>query len=98
MDDQDQYIEVWNDLVSPRDLTWSLVACGGATAVALILATVLSGNLFGWGLAGSVAGFIICAVIVAPKRTVRIVATDESSDPASAASPAAGGGVTRSAS
>lgn len=84
--DGEQYIEVWNDLVSPGHLTWSLVGCGGTTAVGLILATAFSANLFAWGLAGAVAGFIICAFVFTPKRDVRIVATDDSGDPDFAAS------------
>ena len=63
VDSSEEYIEVWNDLVSPRDLTWSLAICGGATVAALLIATLLSSSLFFWGLGGSVAGFIICAVM-----------------------------------
>lgn len=78
VDSSEEYIEVWNDLVSPRDLTWSLAICGGATVAALLIATLLSSSLFFWGLGGSVAGFIVCAVVFAPKRVVRIVSADES--------------------
>ncbi len=78
VDSSEEYIEVWNDLVSPRDLTWSLAICGGATVAALLIATLLSSSLFFWGLGGSVAGFIICAVMFSPKRMVRIVSSDES--------------------
>ena len=84
--DGEQYIEVWNDLVSPRHLTWSLVTCGGTTAAAVLIATALSSNLFLWGLGGSVIGFIICAILLTPKRDVRIVATDEPDESAFAAS------------
>lgn len=69
----EEYIEVWNDLVSPRDLTWSLVSCGGCVAIALGLATLLSSSLFMWGLGGAVLGFIISAVVFKPKRVVEIV-------------------------
>lgn len=72
-EDRDQYIEVWNDLVSPRDLTWSLVICGLTTAGALLIATALSASEFFWGLGGAVLGFVICAVVFRPKRTVSIV-------------------------
>ncbi|MFT3944746.1 MAG: hypothetical protein QM705_13120 [Ancrocorticia sp.] len=78
VDSSEEYIEVWNDLVSPRDLTWSLAICGGSTVAALLIATFLSASLFFWGLGGSVLGFIICAVVFSPKRAVRIIEAGES--------------------
>ena len=72
VDSSEEYIEVWNDLVSPRDLTLSLAICGGATIAALVIATLLSSSLFFWGLGGSVVGFIICAVAFTPKRMVQL--------------------------
>ena len=86
-DYDEQYIEVWNDLVSPGHLTWSLICCAATTAIALLIATALSANLFLWGLAGSVIGFIICAVVFTPKRTVRIVGDDDATQLATAAAP-----------
>ncbi len=86
VDSSEEYIEVWNDLVSPRDLTLSLAICGGVTIAALVLATFLSSSLFFWGLGGSVVGFIICAVAFTPKRQVRIVsANDSTTGPAESA-------------
>ncbi|WP_192496918.1 MULTISPECIES: hypothetical protein [unclassified Pseudoclavibacter] len=76
-DDQARYIEVWNDLVSPRDLTWALLICGGTTAAALLIATLLSFNVFFWGLGGSVIGFVISTFVFTPKRDVRIVSADD---------------------
>lgn len=70
--DHDDYIEVWNDLVSTRDLTWSLLICGVTTAAALAVATLLSSSEFFWGLGGAVVGFVICVAVFTPKRTVRI--------------------------
>lgn len=79
--DADQYIEVWNDLVSTRDLTWSLLICGVTTALALVIATLLSSSEFFWGLGGAVVGFIICAVVFTPKRAVNITdGTDTTAD------------------
>ena len=69
----DGYIEVWNDLVSPRDLAWSLAICAATTAAALGIATLLSSSLFMWGLGGSVIGFVICTLTFHPKRDVVIV-------------------------
>ncbi|WP_420099530.1 hypothetical protein [Corynebacterium sp.] len=77
--DHDDYIEVWNDLVSTRDLTWSLLICGVTTALALLIATALSSSEFFWGLGGAVVGFVVCVVVFTPKRVVRIIdgSTDE---------------------
>ncbi|MDN6259430.1 MAG: hypothetical protein L0J31_06670, partial [Corynebacterium sp.] len=70
--ERDDYIEVWNDLVSTRDLTWSLVICGVTTALALLVATLLSSSEFFWGLGGAVVGFAVCVALFTPKRVVRI--------------------------
>lgn len=67
-----KYPEVWNDLVSPRDLVWSLLLCSGATIAALLIATWLGSSLFFWGLGGSVVGFIAAAALIRPKRVVTI--------------------------
>lgn len=71
--DDRKYIEVWNDLVSPRDLTWSLVICGGTTAAALLISQALGQSAFFWGLGGSVVGFIVTTLLITPKRVVRLV-------------------------
>jgi hypothetical protein len=71
--DDRKYIEVWNDLVSPRDLTWSLVICGGTTAAALLISQALGQSAFFWGLGGSVGGFIVTTLLITPKRVVRLV-------------------------
>lgn len=76
-DANEQYIEVWNDLVSAKHLTWSLITCGGAVAVALGLATLFSASLFMWGLGGAVVGFVACTVMFSPKRAVRIIEPED---------------------
>ena len=86
LDGGEEYIEVWNDLVSPQHLTWSLVSCGGTVVVSLVIATALSSSLFLWGLGGAVLGFIISAVLFTPKRVVQIVENDDS-EPLSSATP-----------
>ncbi|MDF1488607.1 hypothetical protein [Tessaracoccus caeni] len=98
LDHDEQYIEVWNDLVSAGHLTWSLICCAATTAIALLIATALSANLFLWGLGGSVIGFIVCAVLISPKRDVRIVGDDDLADDSSAALAEAGSTTTTSAS
>ncbi|WP_297005797.1 hypothetical protein [uncultured Corynebacterium sp.] len=67
-----RYIEIWNDLVSVRDLTWSIVICGGTTALALGIATAFHSDEFFWGLGGAVLGFTISALVFTPKRTVTV--------------------------
>lgn len=71
-DPEARYVEVWNDLVSPRDLTWSIVICAATTALALGIATALHVQEFFWGLGGAVLGFVVSAVVFTPKREVRI--------------------------
>ncbi|MEY8567140.1 hypothetical protein AALF15_11290 [Corynebacteriaceae bacterium 7-707] len=88
--DRDDYIEVWNDLVSTRDLTWSLVICGVTTALALLAATALSSSGFFWGLGGAVVGFVVCAVVFTPKRLVRITEDAGEAGAAGAAGETAG--------
>lgn len=69
-------IEVWNDLVSARDLVLSLTVCGLCSVGALVLATLTSGHLLFWGLGGCVLGFALSCVLVTPKREVSIVEAD----------------------
>lgn len=71
-----RYVEVWNDLVSPRDLTWSIVICAGTTAAALGIATALDTDTFFWGLGGAVVGFVIAALVFSPKREVHVLGED----------------------
>lgn len=68
-----QNIEVWNDLVSPRDLLISLavaVVCAGA---AVGLAGGFGGKVLFWGLGASVVGFALNCFLVTPKREISIV-------------------------
>lgn len=69
------HIEVWNDLVSARDLVLSLTVCGLCSVGALVLATLTGGDLLFWGLGGCVLGFVLSCLLVRPKREVSIVET-----------------------
>lgn len=66
-------IEVWNDLVSPKDL----MACLAVSAVCAVAAVLIAANTGGqtlyWGLGASVVGFVLNCFLVAPKRDVGIV-------------------------
>ncbi|MDU0348064.1 hypothetical protein [Actinomyces sp. MRS3W] len=73
LDAQAPNIEVWNDLVSARDLLVCLVVSAVSAVVALGIAIATGGQLLFWGLGGCVLGFVINCFLVRPKREVRIV-------------------------
>lgn len=73
MDGDDEYVEIWGDRVSLRDLVVALAVCAATTVVAVVLGRVTGGSEFFWGLGGSVVGFVGACVLVRPKRDVRIV-------------------------
>ncbi len=69
----DEYVEIWGDRVSLRDMVLSLVVCGVATALAVGAGHLLGSSEFFWGLGGSVVGFVVAVLLVRPKRDVQIV-------------------------
>ena len=66
-------IEVWNDLVSPRDLVICLVISVICVIAAVLFSVYLGGKPLFWGLGPSTIGFIACCFLVTPKREVTIV-------------------------
>ena len=58
------HIEVWNDLVSARDLVLSLALCSACACGALAVAIVTGGQLLFWGLGGCVLGFTLSCLMV----------------------------------
>ena len=66
-------IEVWNDLVSPRDLIICLVISVICVIAAVPFSVYLGGKPLFWGLGASTIGFIACCFLVTPKREVTIV-------------------------
>ncbi|QPL06563.1 hypothetical protein ID810_04820 [Actinomyces respiraculi] len=82
---REPHIEVWNDLVSARDLVLSLTVCAASAVAALVVATLTGGQLLFWGLAGSVLGFALSCLLVQPKRDVSIVDSGASEDVGTAA-------------
>ena len=66
-------IEVWNDLVSPRDLIICLVISVICVIAAVLFSVYLGGKPLFWGLGASTIGFIACRFLVTPKREVTIV-------------------------
>ena len=66
-------IEVWNDLVSPRDLIVCLLISVICVVAAVLFSVYLGGKPLFWGLGASTIGFIACCFLVSPKREVTIV-------------------------
>ncbi|QAA35259.1 hypothetical protein C1I91_09190 [Clostridium manihotivorum] len=61
-------IEVWEDLVSIKELVMSLVICSlGAFGGYLLAPKERPKQLF-LGLLGAIIGFVICSIIIKPKR------------------------------
>ena len=77
MSDDEQYVEIWGDRVSMRDLVVALAACAAATVAAVVVGRVLGQSGLFWGLGGSVVGLAAAVVLVRPKRDVQIVADDD---------------------
>ena len=66
-------IEVWNDLVSPKDLLVCLAVSAVCAVAAVLIASNTGGQTLYWGLGASVVGFVLNCFLVAPKRDVGIV-------------------------
>ncbi len=66
-------IEVWNDLVSPKDLIACLVVSAICAVAAVLIASNTGGQTLYWGLGASVVGFVVNCFLVTPKRDVGIV-------------------------
>ena len=73
MGTDDEYVEIWGDRLSLRDLLIALAACAVPTVAAVVLGTVVGGQLLFWGLGGAALGFLIACLVITPKREVRIV-------------------------
>lgn len=74
------HIEVWNDLVSLRDLVTCLAVAAAGVVAAVVAARYLGGQLLFWGLGASVLCFLVNCRLIAPKREVRIVDDEEAGD------------------
>ena len=65
-------IEVWNDLVSPRDLIVCLLISVICVVAAVLLSASFGGKPLFWGLGAATIGFIACCFLGTPKREVTI--------------------------
>lgn len=75
--DDEQYVEIWGDRVSMRDLVLALAVTAAATVAAVVVGRALGSSEFFWGLGGSVVGFVAAMALIRPKRDVRIVADED---------------------
>ncbi|MEV7974287.1 hypothetical protein [Cellulomonas sp. NPDC089187] len=71
------YVEIWGDRLSLRDLLIALAACAVPTVAAVLIGTAVGGQLLFWGLGGAALGFLIACLVITPKRDVQIVDDSE---------------------
>ncbi len=77
---KDQYIEVWEDLVSIKDLFLSIVITALITMLGYFLAPAEEPLPLFFGLTGAIIGFTISSFIFKPKRTIEIKDGDNDGD------------------
>ncbi|MCB5239609.1 MULTISPECIES: hypothetical protein [Niallia] len=66
--DENDNIEVWEDLINIKDLVIALVICSITTMGAYFIAPNEAPKPLFFGLSGAIIGFIICSIIIKPKR------------------------------
>lgn len=66
-----EFIEIWGDLVTIKDLILAILLCSGFTMTGYFIAPAAdqTKQLF-FGLGGAVLGFLITTFVLKPKRTV----------------------------
>lgn len=62
-------VEVWEDVVNIKDLVISLVICTVTTLGGYLIAPNDPPKPLFFGLVGAIIGFVICSIIINPKRT-----------------------------
>lgn len=67
-----EYIEVWEDLVSIKDLFLSILCTAFFTMAGYFLAPNQEPLPLFFGLTGSLLGFVISSFVFKPKRTIDI--------------------------
>ncbi|MFE8694897.1 hypothetical protein ACFYKT_00835 [Cytobacillus sp. FJAT-53684] len=61
-------VEVWEDLVNIKSLVLSLIICSFMTLGGYFIAPNEPPKPLFFGLLGAVIGFIICSILIKPKR------------------------------
>ena len=75
--DDEQYVEIWGDRVSMRDLVLALAVTAAATVAAVVVGRALRCSEVFWGLGGARVRFGAALALNPPKRDVRIVADED---------------------
>ncbi|MCU9615045.1 hypothetical protein OEV98_16035 [Caldibacillus lycopersici] len=68
IDEAVEYVEVWEDVVSIKDLVLSLIICSITTLGAYFIAPNEPPKPLFFGLFGAILGFAICSILIKPKR------------------------------
>jgi membrane associated rhomboid family serine protease len=63
-------IEVWEDIVSIKDLVISLIICSFTALGGYFLAPNKPPKPLLFGLSGAIIGFVICSIFIKPKRVL----------------------------
>lgn len=63
-------IEVWEDIVSIKDLVISLIICSVTALGGYFLAPNKPPKPLLFGLSGAIIGFVICSIFIKPKRVL----------------------------
>jgi len=71
--EENKNIEVWEDVVSIRDLVFSLIISSITTLGGYLIAGDDPSKSLIFGIIGAVIGFIICSVLFKPKRNFEYI-------------------------
>ncbi|WP_077302864.1 hypothetical protein [Virgibacillus pantothenticus] len=71
--EKEENIEVWEDLVHIKDLVLAIIISTITTLGAYLIAPNDPPKPLIFGLIGAVIGFIICSLLIKPKRSFRYV-------------------------
>ena len=77
IDETKDNIEVWEDLVSIKDLVLALVICSVTTLGAYFIAPNEPPKPLYFGLIGALIGFVASSIIIKPKRKFVVVEDEE---------------------
>lgn len=76
-EDTNDYIEIWEDRVSIKELVLSLLICSITTMGGYFIAPNEPPKPLFFGLSGALIGFIIISFIIRPKRNLVEVESEE---------------------
>ncbi|WP_246569877.1 hypothetical protein [Lentibacillus saliphilus] len=73
VNNDEQYVEVWADLVKIKDLVLSIIISSMTTLGGYLLAPDDPPKPLIFGLIGAIVGFVISSFLIKPKRTFKYV-------------------------